>query len=831
MAQQLVTDAGVLVVPGAYARTNVQQNPGGLAVNGVLTIIGESSNGPSFTEEEDLSQNLYGPDQITDIASKYGDGAIVDAARAAAAPSNDPNIVGSFNRLLVVKTNTGVKATGTLPAIGGGTWADIDAKSAGKNGNLIARILTEATAETLPTTGATIIAPPQVSTDVAARANGGAASTVTLGVGALPSSMVTTATGGSNRGILTGAEIGDSLDLVVDSGYQVHMLTDGAFAAVPSVGDIAYIPTGSPFATANEGTYVVTLASSTRIDMYKLLDAAGAGDSLTPPSTEAGIVVAAATDFAAFAPITITNDAGAVIPGLGKSLEIAESGSAFFSNNAFTFAGATASPPAAAATWVSTSSSPQVIVSETEYQVEMVVSRQLDSISETLGGTNVGGEVVLTLGYDGTTGSAVIADETLTITVVGGAGTSPAAISLSDYPTINDLVAYLNTLTGFTAAAGNAALGQLASVNLDPGTYSIGTTHGAATGRIKMDGQTFLDSVNANSVLIEISPVAPATRVSGLPDVSSLAFLTGGSRGATSNADIAAAYDALQAPRVNFVVPLFSRDATADIAAGLTDAGSTYTIASVNAGLRSHVLLMAQLKRRRRRQGFASYRGTFAGAKAQAGNLASSRVALFFQDGRDVAGDGSLKQMQPWVMAVKAASMQAAGFYRPIVSKFINISGVLQAAGDFNDQLDSQLENALLSGLCPAQRDPSGGFKWVSDQTTYTKDDNFVFNSIQAMYVSDTIAATAEQRMERAFVGQSVADVSKALALTTLDGIMTDFRRLKLIAPDDSAPKGYINPKVVIDGPSLRFSVTVRLAGAIYFVTIDFLATPVQSNG
>ncbi len=839
MANQFVTTDGTLIIPGAYAKTRVVTNPGALGTSGVLAIIGESDEGPDFTQEEKISANTFGPDQIADIAAKYGDGPIANGARAAASPSNDADITGSFQRILIVKTNSGEKAAGLLPAIGGGSWASIDARLAGKKGNLINRTVTQATAETLPTTGSIVLTPPQVSTDVAVRTNGGSEAVATLGAAALPSAMVSsinalagvTATGGANRAILTGGEVGDSLTLTVDSGFQVHVVIDTAFAALPTVGDIAYIPTGSPFAVANEGSYVVTAVAAGRIDMFKLLNAAGTGSQLTAPSTEGPVVIAAATDFACFSPIVVTNDVGAVIPGQGKSLEVAESGSAFFGDVAFVFDGATASPPADNAEWVSKAADPQILVSATEYQVNVTVARQSDSVNQTLGGTNVGGKVVMAVGYDGTSGSMVIDGDTMTITVVGGSGVSPAEIDLKDYSTVNSLVEYINSLTGFVALAPDLAMGQKSPRNLDDGTYGIASTHGVPAGRVKQDGYALQTNINGESTLVTVAPISPATKLSGLPDVASLAFLSGGTRGATTNADIAAAFTALEGTRVNFVIPLFSRDASSDIADGFTDAASTYDIASINAQLLSHVLLMSQFKRRRRRQGFGSFRGTFAAGKQQAGNLASARVALFFQDIRDLDNTGTVRQMQPWALACKAAAMQAAGFYKGITNKFINCSGILQAAGDFDDQKDSNLEDALLAGLCPAGEDESGGFKFISDQTTYTLNDNFAYNSIQTMYAADLVAAGTEVAMDRAFVGKSTADVTKALALTTLDGIMANFMRLKLIAPDDQAPKGYMKPTVRIGDGAVRFSLIIKVATTLYWAIIDFEVQSVQSSG
>lgn len=821
MAIQFVTDAGTLVTPGAYPDIQVLNTPSALATTGVLMLVGESTAGPHFSEEEKLSDNTFGPDQASEFTAKYGSGPLVDAFRGGVAAANDPQIQGSFSRVIAVKTNSSTTATGTLPAIGSGTYATVEAKSAGKAGNLITRTVTQKTAEVIPTTGSFVLAPPQQSTVVAFRANGAAQVSTTMATGALPTTTVSAvnalsgiaATGGTNRSLVT--SVAGTVTVVQDSGFQMHITVSTAWANIPTAGDLMYIPTGSPLTTANEGSYVITAASATRIDAYKVLDAAGSGNARTAPSSESTIAIAATTDVQAFAPVVFSLEAGAVISGLGKSMEVAEFGSENFTDVAFEV-DLTASPVATNVDWVSTAAVPYAIPSASEYAVTLTAARQTDSINESVDSSS---GVVLTLGYEGTTGSAVIADGVLTITVVGGAGVSPAAITLTDYPTIGDLVTYLNSLTGFSAAALTTALSQFASTDLDPGTYGIGSTNGANVGRIKSDGARFAAKVNANLVLllIDIDDGNPV----GLPDVASLAFLTGGAKGGTTNAQIQAGLDALKGCRGNFVVTLFSQDASVDIDNSLTDASSTYDIASINAALKSHCLQMAQLKERRPRQGFASFRGSFEDTKDAAGNLASSRVSLIFQDVKDTNSAGTIVQFSPWMGAVKAAAMQAAGFYRPIINKFINCSGVVHQ--DFNDQLNSDIEDALLSGLLPITQDEAGGFRWVSDQTTYTKDTNFVYNSIGAVYRTDVVASTTAIRMERAFVGQSIADVPASLALTTLEGIMFDMKRIKLIAPSDTAPDGFKNAKIRITGNAMLTSVTIVDSSAIMFIPISFL--------
>jgi len=239
---------------------------------------------------------------------------------------------------------------------------------------------------------------------------------------------------------------------------------------------------------------------------------------------------------------------------------------------------------------------------------------------------------------------------------------------------------------------------------------------------------------------------------------------------------------------------------------------------------------MSTFKKGRNRQAFLSMRDDFDDVKDAATDLNSARVSLTFQDVRDLDTNGNVTQFQPWMDSCKAAGMQAAGFYKAIFNKGINISGAIQAATDFNDQDDDAVEEGLDAGLLIVRRPEDGGFKYVSDQTTYGKDDNFVYNSIQAVYAADTIALTTAKLMEQAFVGQSLADVSASLALSTLEGIMENLRRLKLIAFSDDAPKGFKNAVIRISGPAMVVSVEVKAATALYFIPITFQVSQIQQS-
>jgi hypothetical protein len=469
--------------------------------------------------------------------------------------------------------------------------------------------------------------------------------------------------------------------------------------------------------------------------------------------------------------------------------------------------------------------------SAAEYQPLLNVTRVVDNVSEQIA---AGGEIALRIGYKGTTASLTITPTTLTTTVVGGAGAN-LSVTLANFATINDLATFINSQTGYSCAAGSALVGQFSPTALDEITVTFASSNGAYVGRIKKDAVQFFTKVSQLSSTVQLGTgVNPSIPVAGVPAPQSTTYLTGGTKGGTTNASVVGAIDAIQRVRGNFLVPLFSRDAAADIADAngpFTEATSTYTIDSINAYAKSHVILMSTLKRRRNRQAFLSKKDSFLNAQLAASNIANFRCAFFFQDVKTVNSVGNLVQQQPWMAAVLAACMQAAGFYKLIVNKGINISGALQAAGDFSDQDNTLLETALLAGLNPIEKAESGGFRWVSDQTTYGVDNNFVFNSIQAVYLADVIAMTCAKRMQDKFKGKSLADISAAMAVSFMQSIMSDFLRLKLIAAsDDSAPGGFKNLKVQINGPALVVSCEVKLATGVYFIPISFLVSAVVQN-
>jgi len=841
MAQSLTTTEGTLYRPGAYSSTKVQSTPSGLSTSGVLLLVGEADGGAHWSLEDDEALALgYGPDQGGDVRAKYLSGPLVDAYLAAVSAANDPDITGAPSKIVLVKTNSSAKASGTLPAFSGnyGTVAD---KGYGKKGNLIQFQTTENTAEVTPTTGSFTWLLNIAAATVTVRAKGGAILTPTLGALTTPTAFVSAmdgltgiaATGGDLR-VVVPVVIAGQFSLVATGNSIAITKSSTTWTTTPSIGDTLYIPTGSALQGAgneNRGSYVVTAATTTVVTATKLRNNAGTTPLVvTAPASVGATNIVAITDFQCYSPVAVSVDAADPVSGIGKTMELNEVAdvngdkASLYAYNLST----------TAASIFGATTAPRQHVSGAEYAVTMTIARQFDGVSETF---TVGGEIALKVGYTGTTGTITISDTALTTSRTGGSG-ADLDIDLKDYPTIADLATYINAQTGYSATVGSNLLGQLSPTVLDDVTaQGICTTFGNQSGRLKIDAYRFFNELQA-SVLLQLGtgddPTLLVQAVSGLPDaMSAISFLSGGTKGGTTDATFQAAVNAMENVRGNFLVPLFSRDAAADVTAGLTDSTSTYTIAGINAYAKSHVLAMSVLKKRKNRQAFCSYKGTFLAAREAAAGAASYRANMTFQDVKNTKSTGGIFQFAPWMGAVLAAAMQAAGGYRPLVHKGINCSGVIQAAGDYNDQNDTDVENALKAGLLPAARVPiedGGGVRWESDQTTYGRDSNFVYNSIQATYVSDLISLSTALRMERVFVGQSLADITATQAVSTFEAIMQDMMRLKFITRSDGSPKGWKDLVIRISGPSMFVSASIFLATGLYFIKIDFLVNQVTQT-
>lgn len=780
MSQRIVTPWLNTNIPGAYTNTTVISNASGLATSGVVLIMGEAAGGPDYSITK-LANNFYGPSALNTVRAIYTSGPIVDGFAALSAPSNDPDITGTASSIYIIKTNKGTHAS-ALVDTNYGTLSD---QNWGVGGNLYNFTVTDIDSEVAPTiTGNTIpaLGAPLNGDTFSVRLNGGPSTTVTL-----------SGTAGDH----------DTVPHLVNELNQYTFTVTSANATVGAT----YTNNGQTFtvlATIASGTTLKATGTGAPSASGTLTKATGTGDATITFSAEsrllpAGIAASAsvATPTTAIA-LTMDADAQANHKGWGKSFELVDSTPGDLAALGFT---------------------PGMVVSSQEPAVEVLVIRTDTGVNEAL---NVSPNIALNVGYEGTTGTMTISATTLTTTVTGGSG-SNLSIALSSYTTVGQLASFINSQPGYTASVGSASTSQPTSALDQVTAIGIASTTAVKPGRVKNSVFTF-ENVMGTSTVLSFAPMA----VAGLPNPSATAYLSGGLLGPTLATDIVNAIGQMAGIQVNIIVPLFSQNATADIAAGNTDPGSTYTIDAINELMKSHCIEFSTPTLKKNRTCILSYNDTYANCKAQAESLASYRCSLAFQQVTQVNSSGVNQLFLPWYASCVSAGMQAGGFYKSICNHLANVVSFQDPTGYDSGDPDN-VSDALTAGLLPLANNTSG-ILWVSDQSTYGLDTNFVYNSIQAVYLSDILSLDLAQTFQTAVVGKSVADISAASALSILQQRFDFYKKAKMVTTSNEAPLGYKNASIQISAPSMFVQVEAKLTTSIYFVAIDLALSAVQQS-
>lgn len=593
---------------------------------------------------------------------------------------------------------------------------------------------------------------------------------------------------GQSRGSTIG--ISGLFTTTSNNGTAVVLSAPSPWTAQPQVGD--YITFASTFAGINAGFYQVTGSTSTTVSFSILSN----GSSGTTGTQNIVTAITVSTQ-----PFKVLRQ---VIDGLGKSLEVAGNIESIAINPA---------------TGTGAGYSNSLQVSASEYSETMTIAKGNTNASYTSGGN-----IVIEVGCTQAGATMVVGPNSIAFKV--GSNTI-FTCTYAQFPTLATMASYINSQTSFSATVPSATYNNLPPSVLDEGTFGISSnaTVDDQPGRIKMDAINWYNNINGNSLVS-----ATLITFSGLPDtINPPVFLANGQKAGTTSAAFAAAISACDAVSTNIIVPLISQDATGDIALGQTDPTSTYTINGVNAFLLDDVEENSTVQARQPRIAIGSYLGTFQQCIQAAGQLDSFLFGLCCQSPITVSASGVSQTYQPWMQAVIAAGMQLAAGYKGIVKKFANISGFVNPAG-FNSQNSGATSQALKAGLMVMEKVSSGGFRWISDQLTYSVDNNFVYNSLQAVYLTQLMTLSLIATFDNIVVGQSVAQISAQGALAVLASAMFNFRRLNWIAPSNGAPLGYTGQGANLVGGVMQIQVQVSLAGLIYFVPITFNVTEVQQS-
>lgn len=478
-----------------------------------------------------------------------------------------------------------------------------------------------------------------------------------------------------------------------------------------------------------------------------------------------------------------------------------------------------------------------LIVSGSENKASITVVNKRDLVSEN---AVVGGNIVMKIGRLGGTNPRVTINSTQMLLINNAV--NEYALNLADFDTVKQMADYISSSTGgnWSAVVSSALYGQLAPSVLDKvsalGANASSLAAAALPAQIKKDASevaAFFEQLTAAELL------AGSNANVGLPDAAAETYLAGGALGASSTSDMADALSKFEKVRVNSIVPLFSRDATDDIADGLTDPASNYTIDGIHQAVKTHCSLMTTTKKKSERQGYLSLKASYVDCKDQAQEIADARQQLVIQDIRQTNSDGAIQWFQPWAAACLLAGARGGSpIGLPMTNKYFNMSGIRQTAqpmstaeedivNDFDP--DTMYDDAIANGLTFWEHPQNGGFKLVVDNTTYGRDGNWVYNRSNVLYASDVLAYDFRSQLENIYVGVKNT-VSAAEVKSTCESILATYLAQGITVSTADAKNGFKQLVVQINGNVINISVVVKLVEGIDFVLADITLQRAQQT-
>lgn len=307
-----------------------------------------------------------------------------------------------------------------------------------------------------------------------------------------------------------------------------------------------------------------------------------------------------------------------------------------------------------------------------------------------------------------------------TLTLEAPNATVVATIDLTVYKTIGQVVDRINATADFTASVldGNIEKPSLQALDgytdQDVKTAAVTVTANlqACIDWLNSAGEGFLDATRASGAL-----AAPAN----IP----FTYLTGGSDGTVTNTEWQAAFDALQAEDVRWVVPVSPLD-------------------SIHAMTDTHCAYMSNVARMERRAIVGPASGTTDSAAIDlAKAINSDRTSLVHLGFYDYNDAGELVLMEPYILA----ALIAGGFAgvdpgTPLTNKSIKVRGLERKLRNPTDT------DVLIEGGVLCVEDTPNGYKVVKSITTWLVNDNYNRVEVSTGVAVDFVARNVRDALE-----------------------------------------------------------------------------------
>lgn len=449
--------------------------------------------------------------------------------------------------------------------------------------------------------------------------------------------------------------------------------------------------------------------------------------------------------------------------------------------------------------------SPKLEFSNIGGQLIQIVQKR-DAITENL---NTKGESVLLIGCKIPKSKVVITEEEFKLIIDD---VEVASFLLSEFGTLQELVEAINLVSpDWSASISSVSFSNIHPYMLD----KIDRFCFSPTGKCLKIKKDYSEIVRffSESKLVTLEK---GTRAQGLlPEMPEIAF-SGGKKGETTMEAIIQALESAKKVNLNFIVPLFSRDATQDKLEGITSPQSVYEISSIHALVKNHINEMKSVRNKMERQAVLSFVGSFESCKIKAFELADPRIQLVIQSVKQVDSRGIAKWFQPWMLACSIAGARSGSpIGTPLTFKYLNITDFKHQDFDPNVQCDE----AIKAGITFVEKPMTGGIRIVVDNTTYSKDDNWFYNRASCIYASDIAMQNWRSRMDM-FIGKK-NNIQLADVQLVAEGLLREFRAQGITV----GQTGYRDLSIKIQGNTIICKVTLILVEGIEFVLTESTMT------
>lgn len=449
--------------------------------------------------------------------------------------------------------------------------------------------------------------------------------------------------------------------------------------------------------------------------------------------------------------------------------------------------------------------SSQLVFSKLSDQLIQITQKR-DALSESLVVKN---ESVLSIGCKLPKAKVKITDTELKLLVDG---TEVSSLLLSEFGTLQELAEAINLVS----SDWSAVVDSISFINLNPIVLDkVERFCYSPSGKCLKIKKGFFEIKKflEESKLVTFSE---GTRKQGVLDPMPETAFIGGKKGETTMDAIIQALESAKKVNLNFIVPLFSQDASKDKLEGLTSPQSAYEISAIHSLVKNHINEMKSIRNKMERQAVLSFIESFEKCKLKAFELSDSRIQLVIQHVRQVDSRGNAKWFQPWLLACMIAGARSgASIGMPLTFKYLNATDFKHEDFDPNTKCDE----AIKAGITFVERPMTGGVRLVIDNTTYSKDDNWFYNRASCIYAADIAMQSWRSRMEM-FVGKKntlqLADVQ-----LVAEAILREFKNQGITV----GPLGYKDLSIKIQGNTVMCKVTLILVEGIEFVLTESTMT------